>query len=227
MIERIKTVSNPLTIIAIFAALAEIAGTIALATVDKELQRVFVWFVMMFPTLIVILFFLTLNFNPKVLYAPSDFRDEENFLNTLNGRNELSLSFDVLSEQLEIAKEKIVQEATKQVGAAGAAEATKFRALVSKQIELIRDKVESTRESAEELTAPSPLDRMPHSALQARILAYVASQPNAVSVEEVARSVGMSIEATARSLSKLAKRELVKQTNHDPANYAAIQKIGL
>jgi hypothetical protein len=35
---------------------------------------------MAFPTLLILLFFITLNFNYKVLYAPSDFKDEDNFL---------------------------------------------------------------------------------------------------------------------------------------------------
>jgi len=73
MLEKMKAVNNPLTIIALFAALAEIAGTAALAAMDKEIQHIFIWFVMAFPILLVAMFFATLNFNPKVLYAPSDF----------------------------------------------------------------------------------------------------------------------------------------------------------
>ena len=46
VIEKVKAVNNPLTIIAFFAALAEVAGTVALAAMDKEIQHVFVWFVM-------------------------------------------------------------------------------------------------------------------------------------------------------------------------------------
>jgi hypothetical protein len=80
MIEKIRGIQNPLTIIAIFACLAEIAGTVAMATVSKELQSTFVWFVMGFPTLLVVLFFATWNFNSKVLYAPSDFQSDEKFL---------------------------------------------------------------------------------------------------------------------------------------------------
>ncbi len=80
MLEKIKGIQNPLTIIALFAGLSEVAGTVALATVNKDLQHVFVWFVMGFPTLLVILFFLTLNFNARSLYAPSDFRSDERFL---------------------------------------------------------------------------------------------------------------------------------------------------
>lgn len=85
MIEKINRISNPLTIIAIFATLAEIAGTVSLGIVNPSLQSVFVWFVMLFPVLLVTAFFLTLNFNPKVLYAPADFRDDKSFIATVSG----------------------------------------------------------------------------------------------------------------------------------------------
>jgi len=55
MVENIRGIQNPLTIIAIFAGLAEIAGTVALATVNREIQPTFVWFVMGFPVLLVLL----------------------------------------------------------------------------------------------------------------------------------------------------------------------------
>lgn len=80
MIEKIRGISNPLTIIAIFAALAEVAGTVSLATLDKSYQGTFIWFVMGFPTLLVVGFLLILCINPGVLYAPGDYKDERNFL---------------------------------------------------------------------------------------------------------------------------------------------------
>ena len=82
---QIKQVSNPLTLIAIFASLAEIAATAVLPLLDGAVQGVFVWFVMLFPALLVILFFITLNCNHLVLYAPSDYADETNFLRALFG----------------------------------------------------------------------------------------------------------------------------------------------
>ena len=45
---QIKQVSNPLTLIAIFASLAEIAATSVLPIVKGEVQGVFVWYVMLF-----------------------------------------------------------------------------------------------------------------------------------------------------------------------------------
>ena len=75
-------VSNPLTLIAIFAGVTEAVGQLMLPHIDKlsaTNQSVLVWFLVLFPVLLVILFFLTLNFNRNALYAPSDFDDEELF----------------------------------------------------------------------------------------------------------------------------------------------------
>lgn len=80
MIEKIKGVRNPLTIIAIFAGLAEISGTGILPFIAEANQGSYIWFLMIFPVVLVVLFFVTLNFNPKVLYSPSDYRDEANYM---------------------------------------------------------------------------------------------------------------------------------------------------
>lgn len=85
MTERVRAISNPLTIVAIFAALAEINATVSIGLVDKELQEIFIWFVIGFPTFLVALFFATLNFNTKVIYAPSDYKDDEGFHKMFTG----------------------------------------------------------------------------------------------------------------------------------------------
>lgn len=79
----IQHIKNPLTVIGIFASLAEVCGTVIFLKICPELQNIFIWFVIGFPVLLVFLFFLTLNFNPTVLYAPSDFKNEDNFLRSL------------------------------------------------------------------------------------------------------------------------------------------------
>lgn len=78
MTEKMKKVNNPLTIIAIFAMLAEVNATIVVGLIDKDLHSIFIWFIIGFPVLLVILFFITLNFNTKVMYSPSDFKDDKN-----------------------------------------------------------------------------------------------------------------------------------------------------
>ncbi|MCD9564274.1 hypothetical protein [Tenacibaculum maritimum] len=83
MTENIKKINNPLTIIAIFAALAEVNATIAIGLINENLHYIFIWFVILFPTILVILFFITLNFNTKVMYSPSDYKDDKNFMDSL------------------------------------------------------------------------------------------------------------------------------------------------
>lgn len=84
MIDEIKKrsviVRNPLTVIAMFAGLAEVTAAIALPQLAEGVQKTFVWFVMGFPTLLVVLFFFVLWRKHHVLYAPSDFTDESNFM---------------------------------------------------------------------------------------------------------------------------------------------------
>ncbi|MDH3668623.1 MAG: hypothetical protein OEN23_16990 [Paracoccaceae bacterium] len=72
-------VRNPLTIIAVFAGLAEVSGTGILPLLSAETQSIFVWFLMGFSCLLVALFFWTLHTKHHVLYAPSDYRDETLF----------------------------------------------------------------------------------------------------------------------------------------------------
>ena len=102
MIEKIKGVRNPLTIIAIFAGLAEISGTGILPFIAEVNQAIYIWFLMIFPVVLVVLFFLTLNFNPKVLYSPSDFRDESNYMRIFQPS---SAAQKLLKIQEEVAEE--------------------------------------------------------------------------------------------------------------------------
>ncbi len=80
MIEKVGHIRNPLTVIAVFAGLAEVSGTVVLPFLDKGMQQTYVWFLMFFPFVLVMAFFLTLNFNRRALYAPSDFREEQHFV---------------------------------------------------------------------------------------------------------------------------------------------------
>lgn len=77
-------VSNPLTIVAMFSGIAETFATGALVMLPPEMQAIFIYFVMIFPVFIVTLFFFVLVKKPHVLYAPSDFSDQEHFLHANN-----------------------------------------------------------------------------------------------------------------------------------------------
>jgi hypothetical protein len=80
MTEKISAIRNPLTVIAIFAGIAEVSGSVVLPFVHQEHQGLYVQFLIWFPTYLVTLFFLVLLFKHKVFYAPSDFRDDKSFM---------------------------------------------------------------------------------------------------------------------------------------------------
>ena len=76
----LSTIRNPLTIIGIFAGITEASGAAIFPFILPKIQEIYIWFQMIFPLILVLLFFITLNFNNKVLYAPSDFHNEDDFL---------------------------------------------------------------------------------------------------------------------------------------------------
>ncbi|XNO43279.1 hypothetical protein ACL2DZ_23490 [Sinorhizobium meliloti] len=79
MIEKITHIRNPLTVIAVFAGLAEVSGTLVLPFLSPDTQKIYVDFLMFFPILLVVLFFAVLYWKHHVLYAPSDYRTDETF----------------------------------------------------------------------------------------------------------------------------------------------------
>ena len=83
-----SAIRNPLTVIAIFAGIAEVSGTVVLPLLHLQQQATFMWFVMGFPCLLVSMFFATLWKKHEVLYAPSDFRDDSGFLEAHRSRTE-------------------------------------------------------------------------------------------------------------------------------------------
>lgn len=84
--ESTKLAKSPLTIIAIFAATIEASALASLPLLESDNQYIYTWFLIGFPPFLTLLFFVTLNFNNRALYSPSDFTDQENFLKTQNTR---------------------------------------------------------------------------------------------------------------------------------------------
>ncbi|KAB0528844.1 hypothetical protein ACFFQ5_20545 [Pseudomonas brassicacearum] len=80
MLENLKHIKNPLTLISIFAGAAELGGAAVLPFISESNQELYIYFLIFFPIYTVTLFFATLNFNHRTLYAPSDYKDENNFV---------------------------------------------------------------------------------------------------------------------------------------------------
>ena len=82
-------VRNPLSVIAMFVLLVEAIATITLIQVNgnPSIALPLVWFVVLFPTLVALLFFGTLWWRHEFLYSPMEFRSDESFLTAMRRLN--------------------------------------------------------------------------------------------------------------------------------------------
>lgn len=223
MIESIKKVNNPLTIIAIFAALAEIASVVAINYVNSELHYIFIWFVMGFPVLLVTFFFATLNFNAKVLYAPSDFKDDQSFLQTLNVK-QVSVSLETVHKELEEAKTKIITEATNQITTTGETERKKLSEIVNKQIGSIQEKVEVAQYDVEHLTTEGliELNRKKIEIHKNILLDAIKNSNNDYTYNELFETKRVSAFYLSKAINELISEKKIKKAKRDGFIYFEI-----
>jgi hypothetical protein len=90
--KQLEIIKNPLTLLAIFAGLSDVAMTGVLPFLESSIQRIFMWFVMGYPLLLVCGFFYILIWKREALYAPSDFRDDATWLSVLRDKEQQILS---------------------------------------------------------------------------------------------------------------------------------------
>ena len=103
-----KLSRNPLGIIGLaFVLVYGIAGIVASSDVFTPDERIIlIWFMVTFPFCVLIMFYLLVSRHHNKLYAPSDFKDDANFLKALE--NQISNSPKVL--EIEEITKKIKQE---------------------------------------------------------------------------------------------------------------------
>lgn len=111
---------NPLGIIALFVSLIYGVACLVLGTSLNNLQGQeerlpLIWFIILFPIIILIGFIFLVVKHHKKLYAPSDFKDENNFVNAFVGNKEVSSDLEKLINKLknsttEKFDEKIIKE---------------------------------------------------------------------------------------------------------------------
>ena len=83
---------NPLWIIVIFCSLTEITLGYAVFNTDGNIQLILTGFVVGFPLMIAIFFFLIVWFKPGHLYAPMDFKEDQSFLDGISNNSEIPVN---------------------------------------------------------------------------------------------------------------------------------------
>lgn len=82
-LEKAEIWKSRLGIVALFILFTEAVATVSLKfALDAKSEFVghLVWFIILYPVFLTLLFFITLWTKHRVLYAPKDFTDEPNFL---------------------------------------------------------------------------------------------------------------------------------------------------
>jgi predicted transcriptional regulator len=120
----------------------------------------------------------------------------------------LSDKFEELNEQLERTKTKLIEESIGQIGAAGEQERKRLSKIVDDQIGLIREKIETTRESAEGMVQ---LDVSQLSPNLRHILFKLADQPDGLTLTEIAQSTPFTPTLVNRRLRELMNLGFVER----------------
>lgn len=203
MVEKINRINNPLTIVAIFAGLAEIAGSVVLVAVPYTIQQIFVWFVMGFPALLVVLFFITLNVNRSALYAPSDFNSDENYLKTLSSNRRALVEIEQAESQLNGLRADLLSTTTKDPANAVEVRDSDVVHQIEQKLEQFQQHLEGARASTNEATATILARRSRDQILAEKVLRFVTEADHPVSITETARAEGLSTDTVRRILFRL------------------------
>lgn len=106
-------------IIALFASLAEVSGTVVLRFLPERIQFIFIWFVILFPIIIVLLFFYILYKKPLHFYSPEYYQNETNFMasmaDVIDNQQQIIGIVDVMNEALPQEVRNQIQERVQQV----------------------------------------------------------------------------------------------------------------
>lgn len=210
MIEKIKKVNNPLTIIAMFAGVAEVAATVALCNVDKDIQNIFVWFVMGFPVILALGFYLTLNFNSSVLYAPSDFENEEYFYRIFIEKNKLYENIQTAMELVSKYKEEITKVDLSKVVSGKQKEENEVKEQVNTKFENIYKALVEAKNSAQEIDFVSTPNCKHTDIIQKRIIEYLERNPNS-NITTISNDLKMARSSLSRLLPTLEQKGMVER----------------
>lgn len=207
MIEKMKAVSNPLTIVGLFCGVAEVVSLFTIARIAPELQSIFIWFVMLFPVLIVLLFFGTLWLKDRVLYAPGDFKDEKNYLALVNAKQ--SLGIEKVRAMIAEAKTDIISEVMKTIPNNGEGDRNKVKEIVNEKLQPVQSFAGALRESSDYSLLSTVAAHTEKNEYYIWQLLHDEAKP--MTLKEIASRLSLNEYAVSLMLYSLISRDIVKE----------------
>jgi hypothetical protein len=207
MNDRSQKISNPLTIVGIFAGLAEVAGTVALGLIAQDIQKVFIWFVMLFPIILVLAFFILLWFKPQSLYAPSDYKNEENFVSIMDKTKSVKEQIEEALQSVNNSKLELQQLAEGETFDKNQKE--QIIANNNEYLEGLTKNLISIQETVSDLTT-SPLNELPFLTESEFEIYLIISQNPRIPVTDLCEIAGSSTKFIQNKVKSLIDINIVK-----------------
>ena len=91
-------IGNPLSIIALLIGITELSFSLVFSKLPDEIHTPIIWFMILFPVLYTIGFFLVLFLRPQNFYGPSDFRSDEYYALVNKHLNEIRAEHSTIGE---------------------------------------------------------------------------------------------------------------------------------
>ena len=203
----VKKISNPLTIIGMFAVLAEISGTVVLPLLKgSDIQDKFIWYVMLFPVLLVVLFFYTLWTIPENLYGPTDYSNEDNFIKIMSDKYSVDDSLQHIEDEISKLSE-IVQNNSSSNSTEDKTN-TEFYKNLTDRLNAINNKLAETKEINNNIES-NISNSVPKSAiLQFKVIKYIEENPNC-SAQNIAEQFNLNINTVRNMLHKFVNEGLL------------------
>jgi predicted DNA-binding transcriptional regulator len=217
MLEKIKSVSNPLTIIGLFCGVVEVVGLIVMGTgnLAPEAQRDLIWLVKWFPVILVSLFFVTLWFKDRVLYAPGDFKDEKNYLDLARANAKQSLDIEIVQKMIASASSEIISEVSKTFPTNEKTEGIEMERFIKAVGEIIQDKLQPIQSFAGTLKndkyAFSPTITADSITIEFNIWKLLSADTKPMTLKEIASALSLNEYFVSTLLFSLIKKDMVKE----------------
>jgi predicted transcriptional regulator len=203
MPNKMKTVPNPLTIIGLYCGVVEVVSLIVIRVgrTTPNAQPELIQFVIWFPVSLVLLFFGTLWFKDRVLYAPSDIKNEEHYLVLALASARQGLAADTFRGMLNDAIPKIASEVAKTVSN-GSVEASKIQEIVQNKLQPVQSFAYGLKASSSQVLAVNH---------QQGVFQLLYNESKPMTLKEIAKKFGRTEYYVSAILFMLISSGIVKE----------------
>ncbi len=183
--------------------------------ISPEAQRDLVWLVKWFPIILVSLFFVTLWFKDRVLYAPGDFKDEKNYLDLARANAKQRLDIEIVQKMIASASSEIISEVSKTFPTNEKNEGVEMERFIKAVGEIIQDKLQPIQSFAGNLKEDEYVFMSPPtvSALKTEsdILRVLHSESKPITLGELVFKLNLDEYFVSKSLFALLKKGYVRE----------------